>query len=193
MEATLTASDAAANHHFGFSVAVSGNLAVVGRHAGAVAYVFRHEGTEWIEETKLTVSGEGSTSTFGESVSIEDGLVVVGARYDDGIEDRTGAAYLFQRLPYAWKQAARLFATDGAYGDGFGRGVSVSGDLILVGACGDDDGAPGAGSAYIFSVASALDIPTVSTWGMVAMALLLLTTATIVITRRALRTSRLCH
>ena len=45
--------------------------------------------------------------------------------------------------------AFKLTADDGAAGDGFGR-VSISGDLAVVGASGDDDEGCFTGSAYVF-------------------------------------------
>jgi hypothetical protein len=48
-------------------------------------------------------------------------------------------------------EQAKLTASDGADGDGFGRSVSISGDYAIVGALGDDDGGSGSGSAYIFT------------------------------------------
>ena len=63
-EAKLTASDGAADDYFGISVAVSGDTAVVGafdfeRRNGSSsgsAYVFRYDGSDWVEEAKLTAS-----------------------------------------------------------------------------------------------------------------------------------------
>ena len=54
-------------------------------------------------------------------------------------------------LASAQQQLAKLLASDGAYHDGFGYSVAISGDLALVGATGDDP----AGSAYVFDIATA--------------------------------------
>ena len=71
-EAKLTASDAAAYDHFGWSVSISGDRAVVGSHydddAGTdsgSAYVFGHDGSAWVEEAKLTVSDAAAGDYFG--------------------------------------------------------------------------------------------------------------------------------
>ena len=63
----LTASDAASYDYFGYSVAISGNLAIVGAHrdddtsnGSGSAYVFRREGANWVEEVKLTASDAAS-------------------------------------------------------------------------------------------------------------------------------------
>lgn len=61
LEQTLTASDGAALDRFGYDVAISGDVLVVGTlraqpPLGATAYVFRRTGTTWIEEQILVAS-----------------------------------------------------------------------------------------------------------------------------------------
>ena len=46
----------------------------------------------------------------------------------------------------------KIVASDGAAGDEFGISVAVGSGRIVVGASGDDDGASGSGSAYIFDL-----------------------------------------
>jgi len=52
-------------------------------------------------------------------------------------------AYIFYRSDTTWSQQASLIASDGAAGDNFGKSVSVSGNVTLVGAdrkdVGDND------------------------------------------------------
>jgi hypothetical protein len=70
-EAKLKASDGASADEFGSSVAVSGNIVVVGAYddnnesgidAGG-AYIYRYNGFQWIEETKVTAS-DGSRDDY---------------------------------------------------------------------------------------------------------------------------------
>jgi hypothetical protein len=49
-----------------------------------------------------------------------------------------------------WVQQAKLLASDGGPSDNFGRAVAVSGDLVVIGAKGNDDKGPSSGSAYVF-------------------------------------------
>jgi hypothetical protein len=49
---------------------------------------------------------------------------------------------------YEFSQTKKLLASDGVADDWFGRSVSNSGDVVVVGAVGDDSNS---GSAYIFS------------------------------------------
>src|SRR6267143_263988 len=86
-QANLTASDAAANDNFGYSVGVSGDLAVVGSryddningaNAGA-AYVFVRDpvlGT-WTQDAKLVASDGAAFDNFGYSVAISCHTILV--------------------------------------------------------------------------------------------------------------------
>lgn len=174
-QARLTASDGAADDEFGYSVALSGDIAIVGSHQdddacssiplcnSGSAYVFARDGNtgDWTEQAKLTPSDGGDSHHFGYSVAISEDskTAVMGALYaDDGRDNRTdvGAAYVFvfDEATSIWAQEAKLSADDGAYDDVFGVTVGISGDKIIVGAPSDDikgkHGGRNVGSAYLF-------------------------------------------
>lgn len=86
--AKLTASDANTFDNFGVSVAISGNVAVVGAAFDGInrggAYVFERDVSgAWNEEQKLTASDADNGDQFGSSVTVEGGRVFVGARGDE--------------------------------------------------------------------------------------------------------------
>ena len=145
----LTASDAQAEDWFGFSVAVSGDTAVVGA-------VFESEGGNWGEVTKLTASDAQAGDRFGQSVAVSGETTVVGALAEDaggGLYDDFGAAYVFQRDQGGagnWGEVQKLTASDAQALDAFGGTVAVSGDTAVVGAWGEDAGGSQAGAAYVF-------------------------------------------
>ena len=167
----LTASDAAANDRFGYSVATNGDTVVVGAYgkdwqpgvppifvpqSKGAAYIFeRNQGGagNWGQVKKLTASDAAANDRFGWSVAIDGDTVVVGALAKDSY---TGAAYIFKRnLGGAenWGQVKKLTASDAAGGDNFGSSVSINVDTVVVGAYGKnfDGGATVvAGAAYIF-------------------------------------------
>ena len=153
-EAKLLPSDGAVEDHFGVSVSISRDYAIVGsvgdnNYSGS-AYVFKRTGTSWAQEAKLLPSDGAAVDLFGSSVSISGDYAVVGADGDDnGIS--SGSAYVFKRTGTSWAQEAKLLAADGAAGDVFGWSVSVSGDYAVVGAFGDDDNGDATGSAYVYS------------------------------------------
>ena len=156
-QAKLLASDAQANDWFGTSVAVSGDTVVVGAlgeddggvEAGA-AYAFVRNGTTWTEQAKLMASDAQAGDWFGYSVAMSGDTVVVGAYYEDSGGSDAGAAYVFVRNGTTWTEQAKLMASDAQAGDWFGYSVAVSGDTVMVGALGEDDGGVEAGAAYVF-------------------------------------------
>ena len=73
----ISASDRGSSDHFGHSVAVSGDVAVIGSHEdddcgsdSGSAYVFCYDGTSWYEEQKLLASDGAAQDEFGRSVAI---------------------------------------------------------------------------------------------------------------------------
>lgn len=149
-QAGLTATGGADDDYFGDAVAISskGTFAVVGafnHNAGTgAAYVFVRSGTTWSQQAELTPSHGADNDGFGVSVGISGTTVVVGA---NGVNDDTGAAYIFTRTGTSWSQKTEFTASDGADNDTFGFPVSISGTTVLVGAQGHNDYT---GSAYIF-------------------------------------------
>jgi hypothetical protein len=156
-EAKLAASDGAAEDHFGCSVSLFGDGAVVGAYgdddAGNLtgsAYVFRRQGTIWTEEAKLTASDMDAAQYFGTSVSLSGDCAVVGAHGNDNPVTLCGAAYIFQRAGTVWTEESRLTASDAGDDEHFGKSVSIDGDRALIGALQDDDAGEYSGSAYVF-------------------------------------------
>src|SRR5258705_330072 len=155
-EAQLTPSDGLPGDSFGWSVAISGDTAVVGAqlndtpagvNAGA-AYVFVHSGTTWTEQQELLPSDGAADDRFGYSVSLDANTAAVGAPL---VLSGRGAAYVFVRTGTAWTQQQKLLASDGAPNDFFGTSLSLSADTVVGGANADDTPAGAdAGSAYAF-------------------------------------------
>ncbi len=162
--AEVTASNAGANHQFGWAVAVDGDTLVVGAvnaygsdwFTGAV-YVFTRNqaGAEsWGEVVKLVGSDTVAFDLFGHSVAISGDLVVVGAPWSDPSGDSSGAAYVFERNQGgadAWGQVAKLTASDGAATDNFGTSVAIDGATVVVGAKYHTGPATSSGAAYVFA------------------------------------------
>ncbi len=161
----LLASDAQIFDEFGWSVAVSGDTAVVGAyqedaggvgfHAGG-AYIFqRDEGgaDNWGQVEKLTASDAQAGDNFGWSVAVSGDTAVVGANQEDAEGNLAGAAYVFQRDQGGadnWGEVKKLLASDADAGDSFGGSVAVSGDTAVIGTCCESAGGSLAGAAYVF-------------------------------------------
>ncbi len=153
----LNASDAGDGDEFATTIAMNGDYAVigapskdgVGRNSGA-AYVFRRQGTEWVEHTKLVSSEETPGDFFGTSVAIDgDTILVGGHRTNEPFADG-GSVYVFERTGENWEETAKLSAPDGTNFSYFGYSVGLDADTAIVGAIRDDEAGLDAGAAYIF-------------------------------------------
>lgn len=168
-QAKLIGSDGARSDRFGFSVAVSGDTAVVGapsKDVGATAgqgqsYVYVRHGASWSEQAKLVGSNGAAVDRFGSSVAVSGDTAVVGAYLKDvGTHRGQGQAYVFARAPTApasWVERTKLFGSDSMAGDSFGWSVAISADTIIIGARGKEVGghkAQGQGYVYTRSGAS---------------------------------------
>jgi hypothetical protein len=157
----LLASHGRIDDLFGYSVAISGNFAIVGsprsdligENSGS-AYVYNT--TNGIQMFKLLpISGEAG-DWFGESVGISGTKAIIGARNDDDNGGMSGSAYIFDLTTGSF--LFKLLASDGASGDHFGASVAIDGVTAVVGAFGDNDNGSNSGSAYLFDVTSGLQI-----------------------------------
>jgi FG-GAP repeat protein len=135
-EAKLLPSDGAANSLFGWSVAISGPVAVVGaigaNWTGKV-YVFRYDGSSWVEEADLIGNDTAQGDVFGKSVAAFGNRFIVGASEDDDNGTASGAAFIFQHDGFSWSQEAKLLPDDVGTPDRYGQTVSISGQVVAVG------------------------------------------------------------
>lgn len=169
-QAILAGSNSTFNDSFGTSVALSGNIAVVGAPyedtdtAGVIngvsddigaAYVFTRTGGTWAEQAILKAPNAGIGDYFGESVAVSGNRVLVGAQMEDSAPDGTenpsftnsGAAYLYSRIGNVWSHRRLLKGSNSALSTRFGFAVAMAGDTSIVGAVGEDSSA---GAAYTF-------------------------------------------
>ena len=156
---------------FGFSVAIDGNLVLVGAH-------FDDTNGQDVGQAHLFVATTGTllqtfddpTPTtedqFGTSVSISGNNVLVGAPGDDTNGQDVGQAHLFDATTGLLLQTFDdpTVTTE----DQFGVSVSISGNNVLVGAPGDDTNGQDVGQAHLFDATTGLllqtfDDPTVTT------------------------------
>ncbi len=156
----LTASDAAASDAFGYSVAVSGGIAIVGApydDDACPGYQFCQSGSAYLFDVttgqqlhKLTADDAEERDHFGEFVAISGGVAIIGAGWSDDAGPLSGSAYLFEVS--TGEQLHKLTADDAAAHDVFGGSVAISEDIAIVGAPFNDDAGGQSGSAYLFDV-----------------------------------------
>ena len=159
-EAKVVASDAACGDQYGTSVGISGDVAVVGAHwdlhapgdgssdGEGAAYVYRFNGAQWIEQTKLTAFDAAPGDAYGNAVAIEGDVIVIGS--DHRYSDQLGKAYVYRYDGADWIDDAVLTPWEGADGACFAyQGLDISGDIIIVGDWNQSD-AWACGRAYVF-------------------------------------------
>ena len=163
----LSASDKAHGDGFGSSVTVSGDVVVVGgpgADSGGTnrgqAYVFSKDqggANNWGLVKILTASDKTDDDYFGSSVTVSGDVVVVGAEdANSGGIDR-GQAYVFSKDQGGannWGLVKILTASDKTDYDFFGSSVTVSGDVVVVGAEYANSGGDYRGQAYVFDIAT---------------------------------------
>ena len=100
----LVANDSPNEIFFATSVAISGNLAVIGSPYTSIsgninrgsAYVFARTGTNWTQQLKILADDGSNGDFFGGTVAIEGSTVAAGAAEDEvGSNIDQGSAYIF--------------------------------------------------------------------------------------------------
>jgi len=98
----ITASDGATSDQFGYSVALSGDTALIGAQgdddmgsSSGSAYVFTRSGSTWTQQAKLTAADGAANDAFGYSVALSGDTALVGTRLDDDRGSESGSAYFF--------------------------------------------------------------------------------------------------
>jgi hypothetical protein len=144
---------------FGWSVALSGELAFIGApgeglpgvttglvESPGLAYVFTRDGSgTWRQRARLLASDGSLGGRFGSALAVDGNVALVGAEGDD-------ASYVFTDTGAGWIEHDKL--TAGATFDGFGYAVALTPEFALVGAPfqSSSSGATVDGAAYLFEV-----------------------------------------
>eukprot|EP00045_Choanoeca_perplexa_P014537 m.171758 g.171758 ORF g.171758 m.171758 type:complete len:474 (+) comp16712_c0_seq1:2787-4208(+) len=148
----LTASDGVAEDQFGFAVAVTERMIVVGAYqnngngagrSGSV-YVFEKNSVgSYVQVRKLVPGGNKSDSRFGYAVAATSNLIIVGAQFE-------GSAYAFERnATGGFEQVNTVVGSSD--GQGFGNAVVASTNMVAVGDPMDDGMGTNAGAVYVYS------------------------------------------
>ena len=159
--------------HFGWSVACDVNMTVVGaygndrveKEAGAVFLYSENAAGKWVQVAALFASDGLAGDYFGWSVSIHNGVILVGAIGHDYIGMDSGLVYAFIKyispvesehsstssltsLAHGWILEAVLSPNDGSPYSFFGWSLDMYNDVVIVGSPWTDRRQ---GSAYIFT------------------------------------------
>jgi FG-GAP repeat protein len=138
---TLVASDSGLFAAFGFSVALSGNTALIGAphatangHAAQGAVYTFAVANGILTETQMITSDDGaSNDTFGSSVALSGRRALIGAFSAVNPNGSKGEVYPFRQVGGSWSQVGRITASDGTSLQSFGFTVALDQDALLVG------------------------------------------------------------
>jgi hypothetical protein len=151
LQQRLTAADGAAGDEFGYTVAVSGNTALVTaalkQNGQGFVYAFTRTGTTWALAQEFTEPGTGAADDcFGCALALSGTTAIVGA---DGAHGNVGAAYVYTSNGTTWSEQGQGFlgATTNDY-FGFSVALASSGNTAVVGAFGTSNET---GSVYVFT------------------------------------------
>jgi hypothetical protein len=139
-EQKITASDASENSFFGGTVYMSDNQLFVSAQgandAAGTVYVYQNDGSgNWGDEQKITASDASPSSYFGSSIASFGDQLVIGAMLADGNDNGSGAVYFYEKDASGdWNFEQKLIASDGEYYDYYGQSLSISADLLVIGA-----------------------------------------------------------
>ncbi len=158
--AKLIASDGAGGDVFGHSVAIDGDVAVVGatgcwlggfQWVGA-AYVFEKQGSQWplTQTQKLVPTNPSSTQYYSISVGLLPGSIFVGAIGNSVGVTNGGAVFRYQRAGAAWGETQVILPMGLAQGDSFGAHLAVSSGRMVI-MSGASDIPLSTGSDYVFT------------------------------------------
>lgn len=147
---------------FGSTIAFDNGILAVGvseddSYGTRSGSTYLFDASTGIQLFNLTASDRMPGDRFGYSLSLNDGILAVGAVEDrDDLGFPLGSAYLFDVATGV--QRAKLTASDGEISDAFGRSIAVSNEIVAVAASSDDDLGVNSGSAYIFDVSCRVDM-----------------------------------
>jgi hypothetical protein len=148
---------------FGWSVAISGNYAIVGAYfeddtgggSSGKAYIYNvTTGALLYTLNNPNAYSTSNADNFGDAVAISGNYAIVGAP----LEDDTGGGSSGKAYIYNVTTGALLFTLNNpnAYGtsagDSFGTSVAISGNYAIVGADAEQDAGGSSGKAYIYNV-----------------------------------------
>lgn len=147
-----------AEQEFGASVALVDGFAFIGAPGqgnpdalGGIVAIFDVDGGAAAPVSILTSGSATTEAGFGAALDLFDEFLLVGSQRSFGDHPGPGSAHVFSGGGSAWALLSSFTGSDVSRADGFGKSVSISSNVVSVGAAGDGASGPNSGSAYFFS------------------------------------------
>ena len=157
LESKLVAASPRPQATFGRTVAIDGDLAVIGApldgtvgSASGLVHIFERDETgEWVETQQLSSPGQEAEDRFGLALDLDGDQLAVGASWAD---DERGEVHIYERdVTGEWIHVAEVLNPTGGGGDQFGFDVALDGDRLLVGEYHADGVFVDSGAVHFFS------------------------------------------
>ena len=162
VETKLVMASADAGDNFGSSVAIDGDVIVVGAPQDDInvgsnfhgsAHVFTRGPGGWNTGVELLpLDTDTAYQNYGISVDIDNDTIVVGVAYDNDKGTASGSAYVFELVSETWQRTGKLLPPNTEANQSFGWSVAIDLDTIVIGA--PHLNVSGVGSAYVFTRAN---------------------------------------
>jgi hypothetical protein len=155
----LVAVDAASSNLFGDAVAVDRNRIIVGSPGDdgngvnhGSAYLFQHDGTQWVQEQKIVNPAPLNNDFFANAVALEGNVAAVGTEQDNGnfFLQNSGTVRIYRHDGSAWQQTQTLKATLEDDFDQFGHSCAIHADTLIVGQLLGEGLSVDSGAAYVY-------------------------------------------
>jgi len=131
----IMADDGLSGDAFGSSIALAGDVAVIGAarqaESAGSAYVFRKGDNGWMQEAKLTAEETNANALFGYSAVTDGEHVLIGA---PGNRRTVGEVHAFRYMDGAWASAGQLEVRSVESGQQYGASLFMMDGRALVGA-----------------------------------------------------------
>jgi hypothetical protein len=146
-KAKLTLSQGEENDLLGYTVAISGDVALVSGRGRKSVYIFEKPEGEWQDATEIARLYPSSTrymSYFGDALDISGDYVIVG-------DWQFREVYIYEKPEDGWKDTTEtMILTPPVTAGGFGHAVAIDRNFAVIGAYLYSGDGPQSGGAFIY-------------------------------------------
>ncbi|MBS0191107.1 MAG: hypothetical protein U0573_14860 [Phycisphaerales bacterium] len=126
---------------FGHTVSLSGDTLAVSspeEEATGAVRIYQWDGRIWGLQSTILPPKNTLGLAFGQSVLLRGDLLIVGCPVDSSPDFAKGSVYVYGRSGSSWTLQTRILGSSTTAFSGFGESLALSGDMLAVGAPGQD-------------------------------------------------------
>lgn len=150
---------------FGWSVAVDGDVVVVGalgeggtfESPRGAAYVYERRENDWVETARLNPTDIPSPRLYGRAVAVSEGRVIISSARVRG-SGEPEVVQVYERAGDVWALVQTAAPPDPERTREFGKSLAIGGSTLVVGATLEGDGAVAIGAVYVYRLGGGADL-----------------------------------